>query len=90
MDGLLNIMLSLAIGGLAGWAATRLFKADNRNSVFVYIAIGIIGAAVGRLLIKVAGFEAVGSGVVTEFIVAFIGASALVGLSKIVADRVLK
>jgi uncharacterized membrane protein YeaQ/YmgE (transglycosylase-associated protein family) len=87
---ILSFLLLLVIGGLAGWAATKLFKTDKQNSVFTYVLIGVIGAVVGKLLIELAGFEIVGSGVVVDFIVAFVGAVVLVGLSKLVAGKILR
>lgn len=90
MDELLSFLLFLVIGGLAGWAATRLFKTSKQNSVFIYILIGVIGSVVGGILIEAAGFEAVGGGVVVDFIVALVGATVLVGLSKLVAGKLLK
>ena len=87
---ILSFLLLLVIGGLAGWAATKLFKTDKQNSVFTYVLIGVIGAVVGKLLIELAGFEIVGSGVVVDLIVAFVGAVVLVGLSKLVAGKILR
>lgn len=86
----LSFLLTLVIGGLAGWAVTKLFKTDKQNGLFTYVLIGVMGAVVGRMLIEFAGFEIVGSGVVVDLIVAFVGAVVLVGLSKLVAGKVLR
>lgn len=90
MDEALSFLLLLVIGGLAGWAAMRLFKTDKQNNVFAYILIGVIGAVIGKLLIEAVGFEMVGEGVIVDFIVAFVGAIVLVGLSRFVAGKLLK
>ena len=84
---ILNLLLLIATGGFAGWAATRLFKTDMQNSIYTYVIIGVIGAVIGKLVIEFVGFEVTGDGVVVDFIVALIGAVILVGTSKLVAGK---
>lgn len=86
----LSFLLTLVIGGLAGWAVTKLFKTDKQNGLFTYVLIGVMGAVVGKFLIEFAGFEIVGEGVIVDFVVAFVGAVVLVGLSKLVAGKILR
>lgn len=86
---MLNFLLFLVIGGVAGWAATRLFKTDKQTSVVAYVFIGVIGAVVGKFILGFVGFVAVEEGVIVDFIVAFIGAASLVGLSKLIAGKLL-
>lgn len=86
----LNFLLLLVIGGLAGWVAAKLFKTDKQNNILTYVLIGVMGAVVGKFLIEFAGFEIVGDGVIVDFVVAFVGAVVLVGLSKLVAGKMLK
>lgn len=90
MEALLNIVLVIVIGGVAGWAATRLFKNDKQTSTFMYVVLGILGAVIGSFVIRFLGFEAVEGGVIVDFITAFIGAVILVGASKFIASKLVK
>lgn len=86
----LSFLLLLVIGGLAGWAAAKVFKTDKHNTILTYVIIGVVGAVIGKLLIEFVGFEIVGSGVIVDFIVAFVGSVVLVGISKLMAGKILK
>lgn len=87
---ILSFVLFLVVGGFAGWAASKIFKVDRNGSALTYVILGIIGAVVGSFVFQLLGFEVVGEGVVTDFIVAFIGAVVLLGLSRLVAGKLLK
>lgn len=87
MEMILQFALVIVIGGVAGWLATRLLKAD-KHSPFMYVVLGVIGAVVGKAIIEFVGFEIVGQGVVVDFVVALVGALILVGVSKLVATKV--
>lgn len=80
----------LFIGGLAGWVAARALKAGKQNSVVVYVFIGAIGSVIGKLILEFVGFEVVGGGVIVDFVVAFVGAVVLVGVSKLIAEKIIK
>ncbi len=87
---ILSFILLLVIGGLAGWAATKLFKNDKQHGVVAYIAIGVVGAVIGKYLLGFLGFKAIGEGVIVDFIFAFVGAVVLVGVSKFIAGKLIK
>lgn len=87
---ILNFILLLVIGGFAGWAATKLFKNDKQHGVVAYVAIGMVGAVIGRYMLDFLGFEATGEGVIVDFIFAFVGAVVLVGTSKLIAGKLIK
>lgn len=89
-ETVLRFVIVVLVGGVVGWLATRLFKADKQNSIFMYAVLGVIGAVVGKIIIEFLGFEVVGQGIVVDFIVAFVGATALVGVSKLVAEKIAK
>lgn len=86
----LDILLLFVIGGFAGWVATKLFKNDKQHGIVAYIAIGVVGAVVGKYLLGFLGFEATGDGVIVDFIFAFVGAVVLVGISKLIAGKFIK
>lgn len=86
----LSFALVIVIGAVAGWLATKLFKTDKQNNIFMYAVLGMLGAVIGKIIIEFLGFEIVGQGVVVDFIVSFVGATILVGVSKLIAGKVVK
>lgn len=47
----MGIILTLLLGGLAGWIASRLLNRDNDMGVFLNIALGIVGAVLANWLL---------------------------------------
>lgn len=90
MEMIFSFALIILVGGVAGWLATRLFKTNKDTSLFMYVVLGMLGAVVGKAIIEFVGFEVVGEGLVTDFIVAFVGATVLVGVSKLLAEKIAK
>lgn len=43
----MNIFIWLAIGGLIGWVASILVRTDGRQSAFLNVVVGIVGAVLG-------------------------------------------
>ena len=43
----MNIIIWLAIGGLIGWVASILVPTDGRQSAFLNVVVGIVGAVLG-------------------------------------------
>lgn len=77
----MNIILYLALGALAGWAA-RLIMGSPRAHILWDILIGVIGAALGGLIAS-----ALGLGSITRFnlysvVVAIFGACLLLALAS--------
>lgn len=50
----------------------------------------MIGAVVGEMILELVGFEIAGEGVIIDFVVALVGAIVLVGISKLVASKLIK
>lgn len=67
----MSLILWIIIGGLAGWAASKIMKGSGQG-ILMNIVIGIVGAVIGGLLIRLLGFSA--GGVIASFVTALIGA----------------
>lgn len=76
----MGFIIAIIVGGLAGWIASNVMKADT--GIFLNIILGIVGASVASFLLAVIGFSS--TGIVANFIVAVIGACLLIwGFRKI-------
>jgi uncharacterized membrane protein YeaQ/YmgE (transglycosylase-associated protein family) len=76
------IVLLIIIGAAAGFLATRLM--DVQTSVPVTVAIGVLGALVGSLLLRLVLAM---TGMAFGFLGAVLGAVALIWLWKTYADK---
>lgn len=83
MEGL-GWILTIVIGGIAGWIAEKVMKADH--NIFVNIALGIVGALVLNLiLVTVVGFTY--GGIIGQLIIGAIGACILIWLYRAIRGR---
>ena len=79
---MLILIIKLALGAAAGYAATYLMN-RKKKPIWVYLIIGILGAFVGNFLGGLIGLSARG---IAGFIVSVAGACLVLWL----ADKVLK
>ena len=83
MNGM-GIIMSIILGGLAGWIAEKVMKADV--GIFTNIFLGIVGALVLNFILGMGG-------IVTEpiwyvqLVVAIVGAMLLIYLYRMVKGR---
>lgn len=49
---MINLIIWLVVGGVIGWLASLAMKTDGQQGVFLNIVVGIVGAALGGLLIS--------------------------------------
>mgnify|MGYP001030816889 CR=1 FL=1 len=70
----MGLIIAIIVGGLAGWIASNLLKADT--GIVINIILGIVGASVASFLLGVIGFAS--SGFIANFIVAILGACILI------------
>jgi uncharacterized membrane protein YeaQ/YmgE (transglycosylase-associated protein family) len=72
------MVITLVIGGLIGWAASRFMGTDAQMGIIANIIIGLVGAAVGHWLAGIAG---IGQGnQVVRIIIGILGACLLIWL----------
>ena len=74
-DANIGWIAAIIIGGLAGWIASGLMKADT--GLFLNIVLGIIGAAIASFLFGILGISF--GGWIGYLIAGVIGACILVG-----------
>ena len=73
---------SLIIGGIVGWLASILMKADAQMGLIANILVGIVGSALGFWLAGKLGLA--GGGMVIQLIVGVAGAALLIFLLRAV------
>ena len=73
---------SLIIGGIVGWLASILMKADMQMGLIANVLVGIVGSALGFWLAGKLGLA--GGGMVIQLIVGVAGAALLIFLLRAV------
>lgn len=76
--------LAIILGGIAGWIAERLMKAEH--GLIKNIVLGIVGALVGNFLLTWLTGGTL-SGIVGQMIVAVAGASLLIWIGRAFSRR---
>jgi uncharacterized membrane protein YeaQ/YmgE (transglycosylase-associated protein family) len=74
-----NLFLTIIVGGIIGFVASRVMKTDEQMAIFANIIIGIVGAFAGNLI---GGMMGIGSGMLMGLIVAIAGAAGLIAVLK--------
>lgn len=77
---LLNIILWIVLGGIAGWIASLIMGKDNQMGTVANIIVGIVGALIGGFLMNVFGAAGVTGVNLYSFLVAVLGAVVLLFL----------
>lgn len=75
----LGLIGSIIVGGLAGWIASNLMKANT--GILMNIVLGILGAVVLNLILQLLGIYA-SSSVVPQLIVGIAGACGLIWIVR--------
>lgn len=73
---------SLVVGGIVGWLASILMKADAQMGLIANVLIGIVGSALGFWLAGMLGIA--GGGMVVRLVVGVAGAALLIFLLRAV------
>jgi uncharacterized membrane protein YeaQ/YmgE (transglycosylase-associated protein family) len=75
--------MTIILGGLAGWIAEKIMKADM--GVFANIIVGILGAVALNFVLGLAGISF--GGWIGQAIVAIVGACILIALYRAIRAR---
>lgn len=79
---LLDIVLWILFGALAGWIASVIMKTDAKMGAFANIVVGIIGAFLGGFLVQnMLGASVEGFNIIS-LLVAILGAILLIAIVK--------
>ena len=73
-------LYTLIVGGIVGWLASKVMKADAQMGILANIVVGIVGSSLGFWLAGVLGFAAYG--LVAQLAVSIAGAALLIFLIR--------
>lgn len=85
----MGILLTILLGGVAGWLASMLMNRDAEQGVLLNIVVGIVGAFLANLLIApLLGVDAVLNRVtLSGFLMAVLGAVVLLAIVNLFTRR---
>jgi len=84
---LIDILLWIVFGALAGWIASMIMKTDGDMGAVGNIVVGIVGAFIGGFVVRFfTGMDTQGFNIVS-LIVAVIGAVILLAIVKAMSGR---
>jgi len=75
----MNFIIWIILGGVIGWLASIVMKTNAQMGIIANIIVGVVGAAIGGWL---AGVLNLGGGQLVSFVLAVIGAAALIAVLK--------
>jgi len=78
--GSTNIIVTLIIGGIIGWLASILMRANDQMGILANIIVGIIGSFLGLYVANALGVRTYG--VAASWIVAVLGAALLIWILR--------
>lgn len=82
MEGL-GWIAAIIVGGLAGWIASNIMKADT--GIFLNVILGIVGAVIGNALLGAFGMNAQAGSWLAQGLVGLVGAVILIWLYRAIA-----
>jgi len=77
---MVNIIVTLVIGGIVGWLGSLIMKTDAQAGIIANIIVGIVGSSLGFWLAGLLGLSA--SGPIMGWVIAVVGAVVLIGILK--------
>lgn len=81
---LLDIILWIAFGALAGWIGSKIMNTDARMGAVANIVVGVLGAFVGGFLFRTITGSDVSNFSIGGLLVAILGAVILIAIAKFV------
>ncbi|RYF29290.1 MAG: GlsB/YeaQ/YmgE family stress response membrane protein [Chloroflexi bacterium] len=79
---ILDIVLWIVFGALAGWIASMIMKTNHQMGAFSNIAVGIVGAFIGGFLVRTLTGSAVEGFNLMSLLVTILGAVILLAIVK--------
>ena len=84
---LLDIVLWIVFGALAGWIASKIMKTDAQMGALANIVVGIIGAFIGGFVFRTLTGNTVDGFNIGSLLIAIIGAVILLAIVKAISGR---
>lgn len=82
---MMDIIIWLVVGALAGWIASMIMKTDAQMGAFANIVVGVVGALLGGWIVGLFGIEvADGELNIASILTAILGAVVLLAILKAV------
>ena len=78
----MGIVMAAIIGGIVGWLASIVMKANAQMGIIANVLVGVVGASLGGWIANLLGFAP--QGTLALVIVAVAGASLLIALLRAV------
>ncbi len=75
----MNFIIWIVLGGVIGWLASMVMKTNKQMGIIANVLVGIVGSSLGFFL---AGMLGLGGGQIVSFVLAVIGAAALIAVLK--------
>jgi uncharacterized membrane protein YeaQ/YmgE (transglycosylase-associated protein family) len=76
----MDLIVTLIIGGIVGWLASLLMRADAQMGLLANVIVGIIGSLLGHAAANAMGLAA--QGTAASWIVSILGAVLLIALLR--------
>ena len=76
----MNILITVIIGGVVGWAASLVMKTDAQMGIIANVIVGIVGSSLGFWIAGLMGIGA--SGAIMRWAIAVLGAVILIAILK--------
>jgi uncharacterized membrane protein YeaQ/YmgE (transglycosylase-associated protein family) len=76
----MDLIVSLVIGGIVGWLASILMKADAQMGLIANVLVGVVGSGIGFWLAGKLGLA--GGGMIVRLLVGIAGAALLIFLLR--------
>ena len=76
----MDLILTLIVGGIIGWLASKLMKTDAQMGVISNVLVGIVGSALGGWVFGLLGLAAYGA--LGRLIMGVVGAALLIAILR--------
>ena len=76
-------ILAIVVGGIAGWLASLVMNRDASMGIFWNVAVGVVGAVVGKFVLRLLHLAGDGNWFVW-FVSALIGAIILLAVANLI------
>ena len=80
----MGILIWIVFGGIVGWVGSHIMSTSDQQGIILNIVVGIVGAVLGGYIMNFFGEGGVTGFNLYSFLVALIGAVALLAIVKVV------